>query len=104
MTREQAQLVLDHIDIIKHFAKGGMLEFNMTTSEGGSHVFPVMKGILINCLDKYTKVEQYIPKPDPRYCSRWCPLKRKEDPTIKHETLKKLGGIRKKFYPKGYND
>lgn len=77
MNREDAQLVLDHLDIIKHFAEGGLLEFHSTTWDGKPmSPSPVTKGIIVKCLPHYRKVDKYIQKPDPQYCSRWCPLKK----------------------------
>ena len=79
MERDQAQLILDHIDIIKHFAKGGMLEHCGHDWAGrATDPRPVTNGIIINCLPMYRKVNKRIQKPDPQYCSRWCPLKRKD--------------------------
>lgn len=56
MERHQAQLILDYLDIVKHFAKGGSLEFVSRTCEGRTcDPTPVLKGIIINCLPNYRK-------------------------------------------------
>lgn len=77
MERHQAQLILDHLDIIQHFAKGGVLEFighDWTGKELKPD--PVLKGVVINCLPNYRKVNRFIESPPRKYCSRWCPNKK----------------------------
>lgn len=74
MNREQAQLILDHLDIVKHFASGGMLEHVSSNWRGAtSKATPVLKGLIINCLPHYRTVNRQVePKPQRKY-SRWCP-------------------------------
>lgn len=74
MEHHQAQLILDHLDIVKHFAKGGALEFISHTCTGEEcDATPVLKGIVINCLPNYRKVDRFIELPPKKYCYRWCP-------------------------------
>lgn len=76
MERHQAQLILEHIDIIRHFAKGGIIEFQSRTCDGHECApTPVFKGIIINCLPRYRKVDGFIGPLPKKYCSRWCPDK-----------------------------
>jgi len=54
MERHQAQPILDHLDIVQHFAKGGMLDF-VGHTHTGQEMKPdrVLKGIIINCLPNF---------------------------------------------------
>lgn len=86
MERHQAQLVLDYLDIIKHFAKGGMLEFQGRNWKGDlMPLDPVNKGILINCLPNYRIVDKFI-QVQKKHCTRWCPIKESGNECHKYKT------------------
>lgn len=77
MTREQASLILKHLDIVKHFAEGGEVDFKSYNYKGEYlGLNPVTKGIIINCLPRYVKSKRASVNKK-HYCSRWCPLKKK---------------------------
>lgn len=87
MNREQAQLILDHLDLVKHFAAGGMLEHHGCTCTGvPTTPTPVLKGLIINCLPRYRKVDQFI-EPKRTQCSRWCPHKHTNKPKIPEDAV-----------------
>jgi hypothetical protein len=53
MTRDQAIMVVNNFEKIKHFAAGGSLEFCFCDCRGNFVNWEtVSKSILINCLDK----------------------------------------------------
>jgi hypothetical protein len=56
VTRDQAQLIMKHLDIVEHFANGGGLEFYQTDYTGKFLGWStVIKGLHINCLPRYRK-------------------------------------------------
>lgn len=98
MTREQAQLVIKHLDIVKHFAEGGALD-HVGHDWAGREMkpSPVFKGIIINCLPMYRKADRPNMTVEMKhYCSRWCPLKKEKNETVTCDGLGSGDGLRHK--------
>lgn len=74
MNRADAQKILEHLDIVKHFAEGGELIFYSSTWDGKPIVYyPHYRenSLLISCLEHYA-----IPS-EPLGCCPYCPKKKR---------------------------